>query len=259
MNSAPPVPARWKGRVWLWAFPLGVALHAGLIFWLGARPRPPAPPDPVSTRLLLAADAGSARQIAAWPGQSDPTLFALPNGHGFSGQAWWQFVPENLAAANWSEPPSWLALRTGDLGSTFAEFIATNRPALPLADTPPPAALEIFLPNDTVATASTVRIEGALARRPLAVLLVLPVPAHPDVLPGTVVQLAVNAGGQTESAMLLAECGVKAIDQRALELARAAQFQPAADASTLTWGKMIFDWRTVPPVTTNGVSARVIE
>ena len=254
----PDASAKGKGSRWLWAFPLGVALHAGLVFWFGERPRPASSPRTELTRLLLATDGDSAKKIAARPASSDPTLFALPSARGFSGQAWLQFTPENLTAANWSEPPAWLALRIEDLGATFAEFVATNQPALPLDDKRAPAvALEIFLPNEIVATQSTVRVEGALARRPLAAPLPLSAPEHPDALPGTVVALAVNAEGQTESAILLVECGVKAIDQRALELARTARFQPAEDTTTLTWGKMFFEWRTVSPVTTNGVSARV--
>lgn len=248
----------WKRGRWLWAFPLGVALHAGLVFWLGDRPRPAAATRVEATRIFLAVDDATAEKIAARSAVSDPMLFALPNGRGFSGQAWLRFVPENLAAPGWSEPPSWLALRTGDLGATFAEFVATNQPALPAADPRPSAgALDIFLPTETVSPQSTVRVEGALARRPLVTPLPLPAPAHPDALPGTVVQVAVNAEGQTESAILLAECGVKTIDQRALELARGARFQPVADTPALMWGKMFFAWRTVPPVTTNAVSGRV--
>lgn len=247
----------WKWGRWLWAFPLGVALHAGLVFWLGDRPRPKAPPKAPGTRILLAVDDEVAKKIAARSGASDPILFAMPNGRGFSGEAWLRFAPDNLAAPGWSEPPSWLALRTGDLGRTFAEFVATNQPALPPTDRRPSSGvLDIYLPAETAGTQSTVRIEGALARRPLVTPLPLPAPAHPDALPGTVVQLAVNAEGHTESAMLLTECGVKTIDQQALELARNARFKPVP-APGLTWGKMYFDWRTVPPVTTNAINGRV--
>jgi TonB family protein len=59
------------------------------------------------------------------------------------------------------------------------------------------------------------------------------------------VQVLVDAAGNVVSTVLLTPSGYDAADQRALELARALRFTPS---SSLTFGRIIFNWHTVPPI-----------
>jgi hypothetical protein len=75
----------------------------------------------------------------------------------------------------------------------------------------------------------------------------------------SVVQALVDAAGNVVSTVLLpSENGLEAAghddaaDQRALELAGTLRFAPS---SRLTFGKLIFNWHTVPPAATNAPAA----
>jgi len=66
----------------------------------------------------------------------------------------------------------------------------------------------------------------------------------------------VDAGGYVVSAVLLGSCGLSAADLQAVELARAARFEPLPDGdrerlahplANLARGKMIFQWHTIAP------------
>jgi len=90
-----------------------------------------------------------------------------------------------------------------------------------------------------------------LARNPV------PVPSLPynDVIAPSRVQVLVDAAGNVGSAVLLPPDNplesaghYDAADRRALELARAARFAPAP---SLTFGRLIFNWHTVPIASTN--------
>ncbi len=83
------------------------------------------------------------------------------------------------------------------------------------------------------------------------------VPSLPynDVIPPSQVQVLVDAAGKVVSAVLLPPDNLlesaghyDAADRRALELARAARFAPAP---RLTFGRLIFNWHTVPVTSTN--------
>jgi hypothetical protein len=74
---------------------------------------------------------------------------------------------------------------------------------------------------------------------------------YADVIAPSKVQVLVDAAGNVVSAVLLpSENGFTAADhydaadQRALELARALRFTPSA---RLTFGRITFNWQTVPP------------
>ena len=69
-----------------------------------------------------------ADQTTDLPGVSDPTLFVLPNSHGFSGPAWMQFPAANYQLGPWTEPPRPLPLAIPQLGATLAEFVRSNQP-----------------------------------------------------------------------------------------------------------------------------------
>lgn len=264
-------PRKWSGVV------LGLfALHAGLLMWFGARgpiqPRPAAPAPQLrwagaavdellvfSDRILLAQ-----RELLAL---TDPTLFAQSHAHGFSGAAWMRIpVPEYRAPA-WSEPPRWLALDAPQLGANFRRYVQTNQPFLHAFAVQPEAQLaapEIGATAPATAAPSALRVEGALASRRLLAQPKLPPWPHTDLLTNTVVQVLVNAEGKVVSPVLLGSSGLKAADEVALAVARAAQFntltagaapQPSATAAPLMFGTLVFEWQTLPLPASNAPPA----
>ena len=262
MNALPTEPAGWSRRRWAWLVTGGVTFHAVLVFWLGERwhPTPPLPLD--ESALQLATDRASIRALAGASVLSDPTLFALPAYEGFSGAAWLALPSSELPAGAWSEPPRYLLLDTNELGGVFAQFVATNKHNGQIVEDllqPRGSGADILILDDPVMTQSVVRVEGPLAQCPLLAPLRAPNPPYPDALPDTVVQLKVNAHGLTESAIVLASCGVRGLDNQALTVAQAARFrpllaeEPSAASAGLTWGRLVFQWFTVPPSPTNAI------
>lgn len=252
MNAALMESRPWPRRRWWLLVMLVFAAHLFLIFTLGDR-RPILPRRPAAVPVLRLA--GESDELLAL---NDPTLFALPHRMGFAGAAWLQISPAPpLPAFAWTDPPSWLALPTNQLGGFFARFMETNRfapfqPALkpPLELTEPELA-----PEPVLAADSELRIEGDLARRRLLKPMVLPWQPSPDILTNSVVQVVVDAAGRVLSCMLPAGSGSTNADRCALDLARAARFEPlvrdgasgaANPAAGLSWGRMIFEWRTTP-------------
>lgn len=266
MNTTALELAHWPLHRWVYTL-LGVFLaQVGLIWLLGERAKTPPSAVPFRTTIHLAADPWSARQLTDLPTISDPALFVLPNLHSFSGAAWLSFQPQEYPLADWTEDPRWLALNPNTLGKSFMEFVATNVPApLLIANQPMPRPVvsDLSAPNPPLPAQSQLQIEGDLARRPLVVPLELPPWMHTDLLTNSVVQAAVDAGGYTFSATLLASCGLKEADQFAMNLVARARFQPLAkengsrdEADPLTWGKIIFRWHTLPPSGTNVSAAQ---
>jgi hypothetical protein len=103
------------------------------------------------------------------------------------------------------------------------------------------------------------QVEGDLAQRQLPSQISLTNWPYPDVIAPSKVQVLVDAAGNVVSAVLLpSENNVEvaahydAADARALELARSLRFAPSP---RLTFGKLIFNWRTVLPVATNSPAA----
>jgi TonB family protein len=129
-------------------------------------------------------------------------------------------------------------------------------PTLTLPDLPPLAVS---------AEQSTLLLEGELAQR----WLIAPPPLRSctnlDILTKSIVRIAVDAEGRPVSPTLLSGSGSRKADQYALEVARAARFEPLgrnpADtalnpAADLSWGRMIFRWHTLPLPPTNAPAAK---
>jgi hypothetical protein len=262
MSGTALEPLPWPLRRWI-STAVGVFLaQVGLIWLLGERAKAPPSSLPFQTKIHLAADPWSLKQLSDLPTISDPTLFVLPNLHGFSGAAWLTFKPQEYPPANWTEDPRWLALNQKVLGTTFMEFVATNvsAPLLIANQSMPPSIIsDVNVPNPPVPTQSLCRIEGDLARRPLLIPPQLPSWPSMDLLTNTVLQAAVDVEGYAFSTLLLVSCGLKEADQFAMDLVTAARFQPLAkekrsrdEANQLTWGKIIFQWHSLPPLPTNG-------
>jgi len=259
----PPCPGErpWPRTRWWLLIALVFAAHLGLILaFADHRPMVPrrAAPGPV---LRLATDSGDLLALF------DPTLFARPHRRGFAGAAWLEIQPVEFLPFEWTEPPRWIPLPTGQLGAAFARFMQTNGfTAFQRGSKPPPEmTIPELAPEPAFATESMLRIEGDLERRRLLNPPELGSWASAELLTRSVVQVLVDASGRVVSVALLPPgSGSPEADQHALELAKAARFEPApgsglgvtaSPAAGLSMGKMLFEWHTVPLAATNAPAA----
>ncbi len=261
MNAAAMEPVRWARRRWVYTIAAVFTLQAALAYFLGQKERRLPAREPFRTAIRMAADEASIQRIAALANANNPTLLALPSLSGFSGSAWLRFPTLDYKPAEWTEPAHWLGVNTQALGTIYSQFIHTNviKPTL-IADKPLPSLIgyDLNFPNDPVPAASRIRIEGNLADRSLVVPLDLKSWANSELLSNSVVQVVVDADGFTFSPTLLSGSGLKDADEHALSLAAAARFRPlpreqriARDRVSSTWGKIIFQWHTLPVLETN--------
>jgi hypothetical protein len=244
-------PRGWTARRWWTVGLLVFIIHVALVFALGARKLPPVRPVTSVPSLRLAA--ANDEFIAL----NDPTLFALPHTNDFGAANRMQTPILNPPTFHWTEPPPGPPLMPEALGRTFAGFLQGVPPdggALDFQSAPkfdePEVPVLTALPQ-----ASSLRLRGELARRPLLATPSLTDWPAADVIAPSKVQVLVDATGRVVSAVLLppdhgweSAAHDDQADQAALNLARAAQFAPAP---RLTVGQMIFNWHTVPPPATN--------
>jgi TonB family protein len=263
MTAPPREPVRWTRRRWLITTGVLLVAHLGAISYFGERPHLLPRASRSRTALHLAVDPWSVKQIADLPTIDDPSLFALPSLHGFSGKAWLTFPRFEYPVRSWTEPPAYLALDADALGQSFAGTGGSNViPVTTLAGKPAELLkIQISVPPLPVASASEFRIEGAAANRRLLEAMELPSWPSSDLLTNTVVQVLVDGEGNCVSAMLLASSGSKGADQFAVGRASAARFEPITQAGgapgNATFGRMVFRWRTVSASETNGVPPNV--
>jgi hypothetical protein len=256
MNAAESQP--WPWHRWAAIVLALFALQAGAIWLLSEYSPQPKPPPPWPTPIHLAADPKALTQIAQQSAAQDPTLFALPHQHGFSGAAWLKFEPLSYTQKDWTEPPAWLAVNHDQLGEAFSKIMSSNLwpPAL-VANKPMPASIipDFARIDFPMATNSSCRIQGELASRQLLEPLPMQPWAHTDLLTNSVVQVAVDDQGFAFSTQLLGACGLPAADKYALQLANQARFEPepvkTKSEHAFTWGKIIFQWHTIPIPATN--------
>ncbi len=257
MTSALVEPQPWSRRRWWGMIGLIFGVQLALIFWLGetslVRPRAAAP-----GLTLKLAGSTSAELLAL----RDPTLFALPRQQGMPAATLVRTPQPDFHSLAWPEPANHPHLAIDQLGAAFNRFVATNAfDPLPLPAKSLPELTHPELPPLAVSAArSTLRLEWDQAPRRLLTPLELSSQANPDILTNSVVQIVVDAEGRTTSATLLSGSGSKAADQQALEQASAARFEPLnrnpagtppSPAAALTWGRMFFQWHTLPPPPTN--------
>jgi len=226
-----------------------------LIFLLseGIQPRPARRPAPGRFRLL-----GSPSSLSNWgeaPWLSDAAQFALVSPEGFSGPVWQQLPRFSPQVIEWSEPPRWLTQEVSGLGNSFTPGMGTGGwQSRATTERPVPDVSGLPAIPATMSTNSTLRIEGELGGRRLLSRLELARWPHDDVLLPSTVQVVVNPQGLVISATLLGGSGLAAADQRALELARAARFEPFSGPTKglgLSWGRLVFEWQAVEVAGTN--------
>jgi TonB family protein len=233
--------ARWTRPRWLAFIALIFAAHVALIFLAGEK-KTAVPRAATNVPTLKLAD--DSDELLAL---TDPTLFVLPHQQDFASAAWLKMPPLNPPTNRWTEAPHWLPLSAENLGATFQQFMQTNYFAGdPLDFKPPPELSESVLPVEPVpAQNSTMQIEGEIAARQLPAQTSLTNWPYADVLAPCAVQALVDAAGHVVSTVLLESSGYKEADDQALELARALRFRPSASPA---FGRVIFNWHTVPPV-----------
>jgi TonB family protein len=255
MSAQPPQPPRWPLRRWAITTLIVFAGQLGCIFWLSASSQS-------RTRTVFASPPNihlAASRSNLVLALNDPTLFALPHGQTFSGQAWLTLPNQTFESFVWSENGSnvWFDLNTDELGSAFRKALENESAIIP----PPvaPAGERRRLPElpaaDLFRTHSTLVLGPELAQRRLNGTFALRSWSHTDILTNSIVQVLVDAQGRTVSCTLLPPgSGLSEADQQAVALARAARFQPVRPegpdhtripTAGLTLGQMIFQWHTL--------------
>jgi hypothetical protein len=250
-GTQPQGKGSWPRTRWLILVAVVFAVHVALLFVFGGR-KPIVPRAVTNVPILKFADDSSELLVL-----NDPTLFALPDQKDFTSAIRLQTDALKQPSFRWTEPSRWLPLSADELGLVFNQFMQTNRFAgFELQFKPPPPLSAPVLPIEPVlAQNSTLRVEGELVRRQLPSPISLTSWPYANVIAPSKVQVLVDAAGNVVSTVLLPpDSGFTAADQydqadqRALEIARAMRFAPS---SHLTIGRMIFNWRTVPPPATN--------
>lgn len=252
-RSAAKADESWTARRWIGLAMIIFAAQIGAFFLLGKTP----PPEKKSFRpapVLIAVS--TTPEITAL---ENPTLFALPNQHGFSGAAWLKVEFAKYAPPDWTEPESWLDLRLDELGTAFRRLIPSNQSPAQIAQKIDPeyALPRPSSPDEESNSHSTFRVDGELASRPLLSHFDLRSWTNATPLTNTVVQLIINSAGFTRTATLLASSGYKEADDEALALSKAARFQPLLfseaknNPGKLTLGQIVFEWQTMPLSLTN--------
>jgi len=176
----------------------------------------------------------------------DPTLFVLPNPKDFAAASWMKTYANPPQSFRWTEPPRWLPLSTDGLGTAFSRLMPTNSPTDQVSGFRPVPELTAPTTLDEPAPAqnSTMRIRGELAQRLLPSKISLTNWPYADVLAPCIVQVLVDTTGNVVSTVLLKSSSFKDADDKALEVSRSLRFAPAAN---LAFGRIIFNWQTVPP------------
>jgi hypothetical protein len=242
---------------------LVMALQLGLIFALGERTPPKPRPIGAIQSLQLTTVRSEIQELL------DPSIFARPHARGFSAASWLPGVTPDIPAYRWSEPTRPLPLPVDMLGEVLHQFLRTNLfGSFSLEARPTPAVLmrkpdEI---TEAVPAQSRLVILGDLAARKLLNPPDLPPWPADDLLTNSVVKVQVDESGRVFSTVLLGVehfqggSGSLEADRLALEEAQKLRFAPidppdwlAGPVSGLTRGWLIFQWRTVPKSSTNGV------
>ncbi len=234
------------------------------IFWLGRRiPIQPAPGGTEPTVRLAGPQAGTILAL------TDPTLFALPHRHGFSGPAWLNFESPTNQPFIWSETSIGLDLPRASIAA-FDQFMMTNQfKPLGIAGRLETELLLPELPDEPMfRPQSGLLVSGSLAGRRLLTAVNLPAWTNDVLLSNTVIQVVVDALGtpMPVAAVRDASCGLAAADQFALDWVRKARFDPIPGATRDTWahhpqaelsfGEILFQWHTIPKPSENGSSTK---
>jgi TonB family protein len=265
MNHGNVEPTRWTRRRWLLGFGAIFLLHVLLVVFFAEDPavEPRRPEQGTVFKSIVGTRMNW--DITEALGTRDPTLFALVNRHGFSGEIWNKRHPLEHELWTWQETPPWWTNAANELGNEFSRFVQSN--SIPPVQFPFPEGPwipRLNVKRELPHPESTLELQGDPARRELLSPVDLPAWPHGELLTNTVVQIKVNPEGHVFSAVLLGSSGFDKADQYALEVARNAKFTPLEpqgadrpDAPAVpSFGKMIFRWHTVPSQSSQDTSAQ---
>lgn len=255
-------PGTW--RRWLAAVAGVMAAQVAMVAVLERSSLSPPARAAFATRVHLLPPGEIDGSSGAVSARIDPALFALPSLRGFSGAAWLRYPLLDFQPSNASAPPEWLDLDPRSLGAELRSFLLTNIIAPPLlVDEPLPPVLryEAGASIAPVSPVSRLQVRGALADRTISGPIDLPAWPHYEVISNTVVQVAVDEAGQPFTVTLRVRCGLSAADEYALRFAENLRFEPMprtggpGGRNELTWGDLVFVWRTRAAVATNPPAA----
>ncbi len=255
LSLEPPwTGARWRRSVLV----VLLAQIWFLIFFTGEK-QAPIPHRSSSEKIAILAMPEDQEQLHAALQVEDPTLFAQPQQHNFSGAAWLNQKAFPYSIPGWAEPPRLLAMPTWELARDMSLYLQA-RPGNSLSLFEQPAS--ILAPSRQSAldqpSGSYLSIEGALSHRLLSRPPQLSSQSFTDVLNNTVVEIAVFPDGSVFTTRLLSGSGSKKADMEALQQAKNLRFEPKTPGlivpggnTELTWGKAIFHWFTTEWTETN--------
>ena len=187
----------------------------------------------------------------------NPALFALPNPRDFAAAVWQAAPGITQPSFRYTEAPRWLSLVATNLGTAFTQFMQTNQFGDFQLDFKPPPQFIVLVtaPGSSLPQASTLKISGELARRPVLAQPTLPSLDWNDIIAPSKVQVTVDQTGNVISAVLLpADNLLEAAgrspkgDTNAVVLARGLKFTPAP---RLVVGEVTFYWHIIPLLSTN--------
>jgi hypothetical protein len=178
---------------------------------------------------------------------SDPLLFPLASQHGFSGSGWMTMQRPTYELPDEIEPPRWLDLRAKTLGLVVPPEPKAELPfKLGHETSPQTEALPVFVPKVAARTNSVVLVDETLKNRAIGLPLTLPARPSTKVLSNSVVDIAVNGGGEVVARRLALSSDSKEADHDALQRAKLLRFRPLNAVGTI-WGQAIFQWETTEP------------
>ena len=260
MTAASVETLPWSRRRWWGMVVVIFAAQLGLIFWLGDRRSITTHASAPAPEIRLAG-----KGSLEWLSLDDPTLFALPHRRGFSGLAWLTIPSLPTQYFDWSEPPRWLSATVPRFGTIFTHSAETNDLRSTLIFERPVPEFSVVRPEPAPGDScqSVVRLEGGLGGRQITTPITLVPQPSGDLLTNSEVQVVIDSKGEVVSVpILLAKSGSAEADKEALRIAGALRFNSVkADgppktaavsvAPELTWGRLVFEWCTIPLPPTN--------
>ena len=251
MSSATDDLRSWSPRQWATMVGLVTLGQLALIVTLLEKdtevPTRVAPPPELRVMALQTQGGARATLLEA----VDPTVFALPGPRSFSGAAWSQPLRRPAVPAGWDEGLRWLTGQSQWFGQVTVSTGAIATASLGAIEDYAPAPRRVEAAPIPLASGSTVTLDPGLAARGWLTPLLAPVMVHTNLLSRTEVQVSVEPDGWVFSAVVLRSCGWAQADEAGVALARTARFTPlpaaGGPATERQWGRIRFDWRTVPP------------
>ena len=240
-----PLPAAgWGWNKFGAVIVLAFAAHLAFVFLLGTK-KPVAPRAVRNVPVFQLTEPGSDLIRL-----TDPTLFALPHPEDYLAAAE-SLLPAVLTNVfGYTEPPAFLMPDPAAWGAAFNAFMQTKRSEAfrPSFKPEPQLVMPRLAMESAMPQHSTWRMAGQITGRRILNLHNAPTLTLNDVIGPSHVQLLVDQDGNVASAVLLESSGYDAADQQALDLARTLRFAPA---DRIMFGRLIFNWHTVPMTSTN--------